>query len=221
MDALAATGFAVAGALASIPTTAIAYAAPAHGNLRVPRRWWRGAPARPATVASVSLLTGAAAALVAGILPRSPALPAFWLFGVLGFGLAIIDLRCRRLPHMMTGLTVIVSIACFTAAATLSGNAGPLLRALGVGSITATAMLIVAMALPGQLGLGDVAVAGAIGLNLGWLGWQAATAGMAAAFVIQGISALSVKARSRGDGIMPLGPALIAGWLVGVLSTAS
>jgi leader peptidase (prepilin peptidase)/N-methyltransferase len=221
VNALAVGGFAVAGALAGIPIAAIAFAAPAHGALSMTGRWWLGEPARPAAMGTTSLLTGTAAGLVTGCLPPSPALPAFWIFAVLAICLAVIDLRHHRLPHAITGTIAIASIGCFAIADALSGSSSGLLRALVTGSITAVALLIIALAFPGQLGLGDVALAGAVTLNLGWLSWQTAAVGMAGAFVLQGGAALAVRAQGRRGEIMPMGPALIAGWLIGVVSAAA
>lgn len=217
---VAVSGFAVTGALAGIPIAAIAYAAPAHGSLRVPQGWWRGAPAHPAAVAAVSLLTGAVAALVAHRLPLSPALPAYWIFAVLGVGLAVIDVRRRRLPYPLTGTSVAASLVCFVLAATTSGNPDPLLRAVAAGTATTTALLIMALALPGQLGLGDVTLAGAITLNLGWLSWHAATLGILGGLLLQCVVGLVVRVRVRSNHAVPMGPALLAGWLFGVVLQA-
>ncbi|GLZ01877.1 prepilin peptidase [Actinoplanes sp. NBRC 103695] len=219
MNALATTGCAIAGALAGVPIAAITYSVPPQGRICVPRRWWHGAPARPMTVAAVSLLTGAAAGIVTGRLPPSPALPAFWLFAVLGVGLAIIDLRRHRLPHAMTAALVVSCILCFISAVALGGDPSQLLRAVAAGSITAFVLLILAFMLPGQLGLGDIALAGAITLNLGWLSWETAALGMSGGLLLQGAVAavLRLCTRSRSTGMIPMGPALVAGWLVSVV----
>lgn len=216
MDVLAASGFAVAGAVVAVPIAAIAYSAPAHGSVRLPERWWRGAPARPTAIATLAALTGAAALLVTSCLPPSPALPAFWLFAVLGLGLAVIDIRRRRLPHLLTGTMVAACLVCFVVAAAVSGNADPLLRAVATWLATTAALLIIALALPGQLGLGDVALAGAVTLNLGWLSWQAAVFGVLCGLLLQGIAGI-IRAQAHSNDPIPMGPALVAGWLAGVL----
>ncbi|MDM4721369.1 prepilin peptidase [Micromonospora sp. WMMA1363] len=216
MDVLAASGLAVAGALAGIPIAAISYAAPAHGRLQVPAGWWRGAPARPAAVLAVSLMAGAAAWLVVWRLPTT-IMPAFWAFAVVGVGLAVIDVRRRRLPYALTGTLATVCVICFLVAAAINGNYAALLRAVVAGSATTAALLLIALALPGQLGLGDVALAGAITLSLGWLSWQAAAVGILCGLMIQGFLGVVAKARTRIDSALPMGPALLAGWLSGAL----
>ena len=217
MDVLAASGFAVAGAVAGLPIAAIAYSVPAYGSVRLPERWWRGVPARPTAVATVSTLTGAITGLVTSCLPPSPGLPAFWVFAVLGVGLAVIDIRRRRLPHLLTGTIAVACLVCFIVAAAISGDVDPLLRAVAAGMVTTAALLIIALMLPGQLGLGDVALAGAATLNLGWLGWHAAVLGILCGLLLQGAAGLVVRVRAHSNDPIPMGPALVAGWLAGVL----
>jgi Type IV leader peptidase family len=214
---LTAIGLGLAGTLAGVPVAAIAYAVPAEGRVRVPAGWWRGAPAPRTAVAATSILTGGAAVIVAVWLPASPALPAFWFFAVVGIGLAIIDVRRSRLPHGLTGSLWIACLLCFTITVGTSGDIGPLVRALVAGSAATAALMSVALVLPGQLGLGDVAFAGAISLSLGWASWQSAAIGVLSGLLLQGITGLVIKARRRGDGVMPMGPALIAGWLLAVV----
>ncbi len=218
MDSLAASGFAVAGALAGVPIAAIAYSAPAQGPIRIPHRWWHGAPARPPAVLAISLIAGVAAGLVARRLP-TVSMPAFWVFAVLGVGLAVIDVRRHRLPHPLTGTAAAASTLCFAVDAAVNGSGGSLLRGLAAATITALVMLAVALSFPGQLGLGDVALSGVVTLHLGWLSWQTAIAGMFTAFVLQGVVGLIVRARMRAPATSPMGPAMWAGWLLAVLVT--
>lgn len=221
MNTLDAGGFAMAGALAGIPVTAIAYAVPARGSIRLPRQWWRGAPARPATVAAISILTGFTAGLVAGCLPLSRALPAFWLFAVLGVGLAITDLRRHRLPHVMTGA---LWIACSVGTAVESLATGHV-RALVVAACAGVAVivlaLVIALALPGQLGLGDVSLAGVVAMSLGWLSLHAAAVGLVSGIMLQATLALAMVLRGH-DRLyrVAFGPALFTGWLVAILNLA-
>jgi leader peptidase (prepilin peptidase)/N-methyltransferase len=216
MDSLAATGLGLAGALAGVPVAAIAYSTPESGRVRLPERWWTGGPARPALVMVTATCAGAAAAIIGAVLPPTLALPSFWLFAVIGVGLAIIDVRCRRLPHSLTGALYVSSGFCFVAAAVTGGDVEPLARAIGAGAATAAVLLVVALALPGQLGLGDVVLAGAVTFSLGWLGVQVAVVGLIAGLTVQGVAAIVVKLRRAGMAALPMGPALVAGWLLAV-----
>ncbi|RZU48768.1 hypothetical protein EV385_0492 [Krasilnikovia cinnamomea] len=84
------------------------------------------------------------------------------------------------------------------------------------GTLTALAMLTMALAFSGQLGLGDVALLGVVNLNLAWLSWQAALAGVLIAFMLQGILVLTCKGRTETRATSPMGPAIWAGWLLAV-----
>ncbi|WP_412736045.1 prepilin peptidase [Krasilnikovia sp. MM14-A1259] len=143
----------------------------------------------------------------------------FWVFAVAGVGLSIIDVRRRRLPHVLTGGLWVACVVCFGLAAAVEGDAGPLWRAIIAGVAASAALLVIAFTLPGQLGLGDVVLGGVITLSLGWLSWQAAALGILVAFVLQGVVGLAAKMRAWGDHAVPMGPALWAGWLLAALAT--
>lgn len=215
MDDLAVYGLAAAGALAGVPTAAVAYSAPASGSIRIPARWWRGAPADPATVLLVSTAAGTATGAIAARLPWSSATPAYWLFAILGVGLAIIDVRRRRLPYVLTGTALIVHLLAYGTSSVSTGDVAPLLRALGAGLATTTAMLIIALLFPGQLGLGDVALTGVIATSLGALGWTTVLHGILSGLLIQAMGAIVL--RCTAGQALPMGPALIAGWLAAIL----
>ncbi|NIL43748.1 prepilin peptidase [Salinispora arenicola] len=195
---------------------AIAFSAPATGRIRAPERWWFGGATRPAFVIVTAAGTGIAAAIISIAMPPTVALPSYWIFAVIGVGLAIIDVRCRRLPHCLTAVLWTSSGVTFIAAALIDGDGGPLVRATSAGIATAIIMLAVALALPGQLGLGDVAFAGTITFSLGWLGWQAACLGLLAGLFLQGAAAATRRRQRDSDGLTPMGPALLAGWLLAV-----
>ena len=62
-------------------------------------------------------------------------------------------MRRRRLPYALTGAAGATSAICFAVEAAIHGTGGSLLRALVAGTVTALAMLAVALAFPGQLAL--------------------------------------------------------------------
>jgi leader peptidase (prepilin peptidase)/N-methyltransferase len=61
----------------------------------------------------------------------------------------------------------------------------------------------------GQLGLGDVKLAGLLGLVLGWAAWETAAVAVAAAVVIGGVQAAVMLALRRKE--FPFGPAMLLG----------
>ncbi|WP_433531010.1 prepilin peptidase [Micromonospora sp. CA-263727] len=222
-NSLAAINLGLAGAMAGVPIAAVAYGTGESGPVRLPARWWTGSPARPTEVIVTALLTAATTAVTGIVIPPGLTLPAFWLFAVVGVGLAIIDVRCRRLPHHLTGSLWVSSGLLFLMAALVGSDFGPLIRAAFAGIAAGAVMLAVALALPGQLGLGDVVFSGAIACNLGWLGWHTAILGLLAGLLLHGTVASVVRLRRSTDAKnspIPMGPALAVGWLLAVVLAA-
>jgi leader peptidase (prepilin peptidase)/N-methyltransferase len=220
VNPVAATVLGVAGAIVGIPVAAVSYGASVTGRVQLPQRWWTGAPARPTVVATTSIASGFAAAVPGAVLPINPALVAFWMFAVIGVSLAVIDVRRRRLPHLLTGTLWVASLFCFAAAVITGADPTTLLRASGAGVLAVALLFAVAVALPGQLGLGDIAFAGAVTFTLGWLSWPAAAFGLALGFGVQAVGVLLGQPR-RTDASFPMGPALLTGWLAAVALVAA
>jgi leader peptidase (prepilin peptidase)/N-methyltransferase len=73
-----------------------------------------------------------------------------------------------------------------------------------------------ALVSPAGMGMGDVKLAGLLGLLLGWLGWPVVVAGFLLGFVVQAVLglALIVLRRAGRDTELPFGPALVLGTAV-------
>lgn len=210
----------VAGLTVGSPVAAYGILVPAKGPLPRPS-WPPLVRARPRwMVATGALLAGVLSLVLATALDWSWELWAVWPSGVLGVGLVVVDVRRRRLPSVMTGAMYAMSIPIMTLEAAIRGEWAPMARAV-VGCLIAVGLfLAVALALPGQLGLGDVVLIGWIAMTLGWLGWPQLGIGLLAGLLLQTIAAatLMVWRRGRIEGGLPMGAALVAGWLVGVVS---
>ncbi|MBB2943267.1 hypothetical protein FB565_002980 [Actinoplanes lutulentus] len=90
------------------------------------------------------------------------------------------------------------------------------------GVFVAVLMLGVALGFPGQLGLGDVGLAGTIATSLGWLSPATAALGFAAGCAVQMMVVIGMTWRARGQGVkLPLGPALLAGWLLAITTSGA
>ena len=137
--------------------------------------------------------------------------------GVIAIALAIIDLRVQRLPYMLTGVMYGTSVVAFLIHAATTGEVQPLVRAVIAGAVAFVAFLFLALAFPGQLGLGDVVLVGWIALSLGWFTWRAAALGLLAGLAVQAVVGLAFRLVSQGDHALPMGPALLLGWFVGVV----
>jgi hypothetical protein len=145
---------------------------------------------------------------------------AYCLCGVVATALAIIDLRVRRLPYVLTGVMYGSCVVAFLVSTAMTGEVWPLVRALVAGSLAFLAFLALALALPGQLGLGDVVLVGWIALSLGWFAWWAVVVGLLVGLIVQATVALMFLVGSRPRRTLPVGPALLFGWLVGVVAAA-
>jgi leader peptidase (prepilin peptidase)/N-methyltransferase len=162
------------------------------------------------------VLTGAAvSALLAAAVGPSPLLPGYLLAAVTGLLLAIIDLRCLRLPDLLVGALVVM--AAVPAAVLQPERIG---RAALASAAVLVAYLVVALLPRGGLGLGDVKLAAALGLILGFAGWPAVLAGVLVPHLINGPIALFllVTGRAGRERALPFGPALLAGALLALIT---
>ena len=159
----------------------------------------------------MTVLTGASvSALLAAALGPSWLLPVHLPAIVPGLLLALIDLRCLRLPDKLVGALAVIAVPPLA-----------LLRperlgsALVAGGLILTAYLVIAL-LPGHgLGLGDVKLAAVLATILGFSGWPAVVVGLVVPHLINGPVALAMLLARRSRPI-PFGPALLAGALIAV-----
>jgi leader peptidase (prepilin peptidase) / N-methyltransferase len=132
-------------------------------------------------------------------------------FAALLIAVAAIDLEHRIVPNR-----IVVPGAVYAVAATAVINTGHLPEALAAGAAAFLGLLVAALAYPAGMGMGDVKLAGMMGLFLG----RAVAPALLAAFLagtIVGLVVLArdgVDARKRG---VPFAPFLAFGGLVGVL----
>lgn len=164
----------------------------------------------PTIVAATSATDAWAAALV---LVAHLALAGF------GVALAAIDLDTHRLPDALVVPLIATALILFTAAWIVGGDGQAMVRAL-VGMLAMSgAYAALWFAKPGAMGAGDVKLAVALGLFLGWGGWGALVVGFIAAFAIGSAAGAILIMRGRIDrrGGIPFGPSMIAGAWVGIV----
>ena len=162
-------------------------------------------------------LASTADGLIAWRLGASPALAACLYFGVLGSVLAVLDVTTRRLPNRLVLPSYPIAVLLLGLAAFISGAWWPLARASIGMAVLAGLFGALAVAFPGQLGLGDVKLAGLLGLYLAWFGLSALATGLLlawsmAAFAVA-IGRLGHRRRS-----LPLAPFLVLGTLIAILT---
>jgi leader peptidase (prepilin peptidase) / N-methyltransferase len=173
------------------------------------------------TPLALELSTAAVLALVLGRFGGQPDVVAFGFFGVLGVALAAIDIAAQRLPDRLTLPAYPILIILLGGAAVAGHDFAALLRALLGGLVLAGAYLMLALVRPGQLGGGDIKLAGVAGLALGWLGWPILIAGAALGFVLSAVTSLALLAARRITlrSAICFGPFLLGGALLAMLGS--
>ena len=176
--------------------------------------------ARLGTPLMLELSTGAVLALLLGRFGGQPDMVALGFLGALGVSLAAIDISVQRLPDALTLPAYPVLAILLAVTALVEHHAGGLVRALAGGLVLAAVYLVLALLRPGQLGGGDIKLAGLAGLALGWLGWPALVAGAGLGFVLSAVVSLGLLAARRITlrSQMCFGPFLLGGALLAALA---
>jgi leader peptidase (prepilin peptidase)/N-methyltransferase len=167
--------------------------------------WWTVARGLPeSTAGAISGLLG---------------LVAFLYLAAVSIALALIDLDVHRLPDAIV-LPTFAVLALLLGASSLVGADGGALGRAAIGAAALAAFyLVLAFVKPGAMGLGDVKLAGVLGLALGWLGWPELLVGAFGAFLtggLFGLALLAARRASRGTGI-PFGPWMLLGAWIGII----
>ncbi|TFD18736.1 A24 family peptidase [Cryobacterium sp. TMS1-13-1] len=171
-----------------------------------------------AVVALWVFSSGDGGALVStdALLAQIIVLVAFLYLAAVSVALAMIDLDTHTLPNKILLPVYPVGAVLLTAAALVAGEPGRLLSALIGAAALFGLYLALALISPGGMGLGDVKLAGVLGLYLGWLGWAPLIVGAFGAFLLGGLFGIGLlvtrKAGRRSS--IPFGPwMLLAAWL--------
>jgi leader peptidase (prepilin peptidase)/N-methyltransferase len=161
-------------------------------------------------------------AVLIGRFGGQPDVVAFAFFGVLGVALAAIDIAVQRLPDRLTLPAYPILITLLASAAIVDHDVGSLLRALLGGLALAAGFLLLALLRPGQLGAGDIKLAGIAGIVLGWLGWPTLITGAALGFVLSAIVGVALLAARRVTlhSAICFGPFLLGGALLAMLASS-
>ena len=125
-----------------------------------------------------------------------------------------IDLDHRILPNKITYPSVVVAIVLVAIFET-----DDLPEHLIAGAAAFLFLFAAAWFYPKGMGVGDVKLAGVLGLWLGWLGWGELVVGAFAAFLLGGLFSIVLLAtrRAQRTGGIPFGPWMLAGAWAGVL----
>jgi leader peptidase (prepilin peptidase)/N-methyltransferase len=150
------------------------------------------------------------------------AVPAYLALAFVCLVLAVIDAATRLLPNRITYPAFPVVAGLLTVASLGLGDLGRLGRGLLAAVAVGGFFLVLALVSPRGMGLGDVKLAPTLGLALGWLSWGTVAVGVFAAFLLGGLAGLAgmlALGLSRKS-LLPFGPWLVTGALLGVLAGA-
>ncbi|MFK4597853.1 leader peptidase (prepilin peptidase)/N-methyltransferase [Streptomyces pristinaespiralis] len=187
-----------------------------------PGRGWLGgaccAAPVPARLAA-PLVTAAACAVLAATTGARPEVVVWLALAPFAVLLALVDLRVRRLPDRLTLPMAGAAAVLLGVAASAPGAGGAWATALLGGPALGGAYLALFLINPDGMGFGDVKLALALGVVLGWYGWAVLFAGAFAGFLfgsLYGLGLVALRRAGRGSTI-PFGPFMLAGALAGVV----
>jgi leader peptidase (prepilin peptidase)/N-methyltransferase len=165
--------------------------------------------------------TGAAFVVVTATVGATWVLPAMLYLTAVAVALALIDLDVHRLPDAIVLPSYPVLAVLLTLASWNPGGAsdwGALLRAGAGGAGLLACYLAAASAHPAGMGLGDVKLAGVLGMVLAWCGWGALAVGASAAFLLAALfsAALMGAGRAGRRSGIAFGPWMLLGALAGL-----
>jgi leader peptidase (prepilin peptidase)/N-methyltransferase len=169
----------------------------------------------------VELATAALFVAVTARFGPAPELPAYLYLAAVSLALAAIDLDVRRLPNSIVLPSYAVGAALLLGAAGVSGDWHAATRGLLAMALLFALYLAIAYGYRGGMGLGDVKLAGVIGLYLGWLGWSSVLVGAFAGFLLGGLVGVVLLATRRAArrSALPFGPFMLTGALFAVFLT--
>ncbi|MER7109640.1 prepilin peptidase [Streptomyces sp. NPDC000229] len=215
-------------------------ACPAGHPFAGPARGWLGAPrcavcavavpvgtaVRPAATsasapgtATVPVVTALVCGALAAATGPRPELVVWLAAAPVAVLLALVDRAVHRLPDRLTLPLAAGTAALLGVAALLPGNAGAWPSAVLGGLALGAGYFVLFLVNPSGMGFGDVKLALALGVALGWYGWGELFVGAFAGFLfgaVYGFGLVALRRASRKSAI-PFGPFMIGGALVGVL----
>jgi leader peptidase (prepilin peptidase)/N-methyltransferase len=177
--------------------------------------WWVVTSSAPG---SIGMLGGVSSGSTGEIVGVAVILMAFLYLAAVSVALAMIDLDTYTLPNKIVLPAYPVSAALLVTAALLLGEPGRLVPAVIGGAALFALYLTLALLYPGGMGLGDVKLAGVLGLFLGFLGWGPLVVGAFSAFLLGGLFSLVlvITRRANRKSSIPFGPWMLAGAWLGI-----
>ncbi|HET9895346.1 MAG TPA: A24 family peptidase [Streptosporangiaceae bacterium] len=178
---------------------------------------WAGAPI------GFEAVMAAVVGLLIARFGTQPAVAAFGYLGIVGVALTQIDIGVQRLPDRLTLPAYPALLILLALAAMIGQDWSAFARAVLGGLVAVAGYLLLSVASRGQLGGGDIKLAGLIGLVLGWLSWHTLAAGVVASFLLAAVASavlLATRRISRTSKIT-FGPYLLGGAFIAMLASTA
>lgn len=164
----------------------------------------------------LELGVGLSWAAVGGRLGLSWVLPAFVAYVTTLAILSAVDLDERRIPNKVLGPMSIAGALLLGTAALIQGRPAAIGQ-MALGAVGyAAPMLLLGLVAPGSMGMGDIKLAGYIGMHLGWFGLAQVLVGAFGAFLIGavvGLTLIALRKKGRKDTV-PFGPSMALGGIL-------
>jgi leader peptidase (prepilin peptidase)/N-methyltransferase len=147
-------------------------------------------------------------------------LPAMLVFAASLLAVALIDLEHFIVPNKILKVAVALGVPLLVGAAAIDDRWGDLGRAALGAVVGLGLLLLIHLANPRGMGMGDVKLAGVIGLYLGYEGVRVALYGLFLGFLlgsVVGVFLIATKLRSRKDHI-PFAPYLAGGAVLAIFT---
>ncbi len=141
-------------------------------------------------------------------------------FAALSISLALIDIGVFRLPWIMVAPSYPVVAVLLGAAALLAHEPARAVRMV-VGALALWGLYrVLNLIRPDGMGMGDVRLAGVLGLVLAWFGWPELLVGAFGGFLLGAVGGIALTGLRRGwlKKQIPYGPWMLLGAWVGLLA---
>jgi leader peptidase (prepilin peptidase)/N-methyltransferase len=167
----------------------------------------------------VSLATALLCAVLALATDTRPELAVWLLLTPVGVLLALVDLRVRRLPDVLTLPLAGAALGLLGVVALVPEHTGDWPRALWGALALGGFYYVLWRVNPDGMGFGDVKLALGAGAVLGWYGWDTLLLGTFAGFLLGALcgGVLVLVGKAGRKTAIPFGPFLIAGAYAGLL----
>jgi leader peptidase (prepilin peptidase) / N-methyltransferase len=170
-------------------------------------------------VAVFSVLGALVSASLAAVVGLRPELGVWLLAAPVALVLVGVDLKVHRLPDVLTLPLALGATALLGLVALLPGAGGTWTGAVLGGLTLGAVYLVLFLINPQGMGLGDVKLALAVGVALGWYGWTVLFFGTFLGFASGAVYGLLLVLRKRGGRrtALAFGPFMVIGAWTGLL----